>query len=160
MNTRTTERARGIEVHILDIEPIIEGANTFIRTKRLDLVDKGVIGVRAGFAPWGTFTDAIGNTVVVCNEGVGYHLDDATIPLYAEYGPKPDGSELVSMMPTLEARIDAEYIEEHSTGAVVDLADHIRSFGERLESNFRELHRIATNEDAARRASECEGAHI
>lgn len=149
------ERTRGVEVRLLDIEPIIQHATTFITTKRLDLVDQGVVGVRAGFAPWGTFTDADGNVIVVCNEGVGYSIEDARIPLYPEYAPNPDGSRNMAMMPILESRIDLEYVAEHSSSETVDLADHIRSFGQRLESNFRELHRIATNRDAARAASAC-----
>lgn len=148
------DRERGVKTTILDLTQLEDECSAWVREKRLDLVDQGVDGVETRFGPWATFKDALGNTVLVCNEGVAFYVLEeapAEIGVYATYGEQP---KTLSLAPLGEAKVTLDYIEANSTDEVVDLADLIRTFGQRLEDNFRAVRALATSPEKAREAVE------
>lgn len=64
---------------------------------------------------------------VICTEGVGWTPDDYNVIQVPVLGRFGQNSRLF---------IYVERIPDMFTGEIVDLADHIRVFGDRLESNF------------------------
>jgi len=151
-----SERKRGVAVHLVDMGPLEQEATDWVKAKRLDLIDKGLNRLKVGFSPWGIFEDADGVTILVCNEGVGYHVLEEEPPhigLYAEYNQDPE-VKTISMFPLFGAPVTREYVWGNLTGERADLADHIRSFGARLEENFRDLYRLAMDGDHARQIRE------
>lgn len=65
---------------------------------------------------------------IVCTEGVGYHADDygrVSVPLINQMGWTRQFVEIYSKI-----------LWDLRTGEQVDFADHVRTFGDRLEGNF------------------------
>lgn len=76
---------------------------------------------------------------VICGEGVGYVPTDYNlyeIPIFTRYG---GASRFL---------IGAGVLESAITGETVDLADHIRTFGDRLEGNFSLWARRAVSQES------------
>jgi hypothetical protein len=143
---------RGVEVRLVDFTSLAEKATVWAREAIPDRVTETTV-LRVGFAPWGVFTAADGQTVLVCVEGVGYLVTDdesttASVSFYA-HRKSGDGSKFVGMAPVASATVTLQELAALETGETVDLTDHVRSFGERLESNVREMHLLATNVDHA-----------
>lgn len=91
---------------------------TIVRT--LDLSEIADVSPAYGYA-YATGTD--GTEYVICTEGVGWKLTDSD-PLVVDYWDR------VRMVPIATVR------ELAARGTDTDLADFVRVFGARLESNF------------------------
>jgi hypothetical protein len=64
------------------------------------------------------------DTVVICSEGVGYGVEERGLVLI----PTGDGNGGIC--------VSGSVLQSLKTGEQIDLADHIRTFGDRLENNF------------------------
>ena len=114
-------RTRGVLGYLMDLAPLEQRAS-----------ERGGGPFKAGFGPYGAFRDD-GVWFIVNNEGVGGVVKDDepySIPLYRQL----EGA--ISLFPELEARLTPADVEKLLGDELVDLADLIREFGGRLESNF------------------------
>ena len=69
------------------------------------------------------------NLVVICSEGVGWEANEygrINVPVYTDQG----------FWNSSYVEISTQMIAKFITEETVDLADHIRVFGDRLETNF------------------------
>lgn len=95
-----------------------------------------------GLAPWAAVEHG-GRLYAICHEGVGYEVDEdrpLELPVYKQV----EGH--ISIFPTFTANLSPDEVRELMTDTEVDLADHIRRFGSRLEDNFWALYRILSKE--------------
>lgn len=141
------EKLRGVQVRLLDLTPMETAATEWAREHIPDRVGPNTT-LEAGFKPWGVFTAANGATILVCIEGVGYHAtydEDTTCDLsFYTRKVEPDTTH-VSMMPVASRTVTVQELAEVETGDTVDLTEHVRIFGQRLEDNLRSMHRLATD---------------
>jgi hypothetical protein len=63
------------------------------------------------------------DTVLICSEGVGWTVEERGLILV----PTGDSGGIC---------VSGEVLQSLKTGEQIDLADHIRTFGDRLENNF------------------------
>ena len=78
---------------------------------------------------------------VIGSEGVGYEVTEES-PLEINFHGRKESS--FSMFPVVAATLSPAEVRDLPTGEQVDLADHIRTFGGRLEDNFRLWYRTLT----------------
>lgn len=124
---RTIDRTRGVTLRVLDINRVAAEAS-----KQLDRT------LRTSFEPY-AMAEHDGHLYVVCNEGVGWEVTDKD-PLYLDlYAHSENG---ISIFPTCQAKLSPAEVRELATDQEIDLADLIRTFGSRLESNFWSLHEL------------------
>lgn len=121
MSTRTDERQRGVILHVIDFSRVLA---------EVPREDDQTVDV--GFGPY-AMIEKDGLLYVVCNEGVGWEVTD-TEPLQVDLYVTSPG--YLAIMPSFRARLTPEEVRAAATGGPVDLADHVRRFGARLESNF------------------------
>ena len=128
--SRYDQRTRGVTLRVLDLTPVLA-----------DIAEPGPgETVRAGFDPYAT-VEHDGHLYVVCNEGVGWEVtDDDPLPVDL-YVSAPTG---FGIFPRWEVTLTPADVHRLATDDEVDLADLIRSFGARLESNFWAWHRTLT----------------
>ena len=139
------ERERGVLLPLLDLGRIGGPALTKYNAHRA-LDDKPpAVRLCDVWGPYGVLVR--GDRVWVVNtEGVGAEVTDGS-PFLLDLYPEFDGGAR-SIAPEMEARLDKqEVLARAQADKTVDLADHIRIFGSRLESNFWTWHRIATAEE-------------
>jgi hypothetical protein len=91
----------------------------------------------AGWTPY-AMAERHGRLYVVCHEGVGWEVTDDR-PLEVDVYAKRPGH--MSIMPSFVAKLSPAEVRELATDQTVDLADHVRQFGARLEGNFWSWHR-------------------
>jgi hypothetical protein len=125
---RTATRPRGVTLTLLDLDSLIEQGQE---------LTQGRDEISLGHAPYAA-AEVDGRLYVVCVEGVGWQVDENT-PLSVPIHASSPGH--VSMMPRWVAELSEREVRERMTGQPVDLADLIRTFGGRLEDNFRIWHR-------------------
>ena len=151
--TKRDARPRGVPVQLVDLASLEAKWTEEARQLMPDRVDEDR-QLELGWKPWGLMTCADGSRILVCVEGVGYNIADdepATLELYVRMtdeakgqARKYGGKETVGMFPVATVQVALSDVAALATGETVDLADHIRVFGERLESNHRSLYRKAT----------------
>ena len=76
-----------------------------------------------------------GLTLMVHTEGVAYRVTDEKVWTWNDRGwdnPQPYGPKELYLIALREQ------------APLVDLAEHVRTFGARLESNFHQIHRVMT----------------
>lgn len=129
---RERERARGVTLHLLDLSGLEEAAleryNQHLAIDGKEPADRMSIG-SAPFA----VAEKDDVMYVVCEEGVGWEITDEApleIDLYSHRGNS------FGIFPVMSASLKPEDVRNRTTETEVDLADHIRTFGARLESNF------------------------
>lgn len=123
----TETRATGVTLHLLDFGPLL--ANVEKQTGA---------SYEVAFGPYAA-VERDGVLYVVCNEGVGWRVTEDQ-PLELDLYKRTPGK--ISIAPTLMATLTIDKVRALMTDTEVDLADHIRRFGQRLEDNFWRLHRI------------------
>lgn len=129
MRTTTTTRQRGVTLRLLDLQALSERA---LATWQAARPDSAYTSMEPGFAPYAV-AEHDGVLYVICNEGVGWTVTEDS-PLEVDlYGKSEDS---FSMLPNLTATLSVDDVRTLITEEEVDLADHVRSFGSRLESNF------------------------
>ena len=131
---RDRERTRGVTLRLLDLSDIEESAleryNQHLAIDGKEPVDR----MSVGSEPFAV-AEKDGTMYVVCNEGVGWEITDEDpleIDLYSHKGNS------FGIFPVMSASLKPEEVRNRTTATEVDLADHIRTFGARLESNFNE----------------------
>lgn len=125
----TQARPRGVTLTLLDLDLLIESAQE-------KLIEDGIANprVRLGHVPYAA-AEHDGQLYVVCHEGVGWPVgpnDPLTIPIYGSDGD----SRNIPLFPRWEVELDEREVRERMTAGEVDLADLVRTFGQRLEDNF------------------------
>jgi hypothetical protein len=129
--SRHPTRARGANVRLLDLSQYEHEALEFANAHRDDdqppytkaTVEQAPLAV--GFSPNGT-------AYLIGVEGVGWPLDDDG----EEFDVYVSTDTSFSIFPTVAFTLTREQIND-ALGDEVDLADHVRVFGARLEANFR-----------------------
>jgi hypothetical protein len=135
-----TDRERGAVLRLLDFSRVEAQALEVARKERTEEAGKVPVGLDASFGPWAAGHLADGTVVVVCSEGVGYEVTDESpfsLSLYARY----DGGG-IGIVPLMEAVMKPDDLQEYLTDETIDLADLVRTFGQRLEDNFWRLRRL------------------
>ena len=108
------ERIRGNVVHLLDAEKTTKFLQTRLDNTEITYDPMVVVNGDKGVA-------------TVCTEGVGWFIDDKGL-LPVNYHVGQFGSGYIDITP--------EELMPLISNETVDLADFIRSFGDRLENNF------------------------
>lgn len=130
-SSRYDERTRGVTLRVLDFTKILA-------EEGLPLEE----GERAhlGFEPYAA-AEHNGQLYVVCNEGVGWKVSEDE-PLRLDiFVDHPD---TIAIFPRWQLLLPPDAVRSAMTDEETDLADLIRSFGFRLESNFWTLYRELT----------------
>jgi hypothetical protein len=129
MSRNRTERARGVTLRTLDLTAMLAGV-PLTGDERAD----------AGHAPFAVAEHG-GRMYVVCHEGVGWEVTDDD-PLVIDIYVAPPSH--IAIVPKYQATLTPAEVREAATGPDTDLADLVRTFGSRLESNFWMWHRTLT----------------
>ena len=135
---RDRERERGVTLRLLDLSGIEEVAleryNQHLAIDGKEPADSMSIGS----APYAV-AEKDGVMYVICNEGVGWEITDED-PLILDLYPHTGNS--FGIFPVMSASLKPEDVRNRTSEAEVDLADHIRTFGARLESNFHQWYGV------------------
>lgn len=133
---RKNARTRGVTVTPLDFTAHEAEALAYANEHQ---PDKGWTEAKVYAQPWALATDPSGKAWLVSVEGTGEELgSDNTFDVHCSTPTS------FAMFPTLQLSLTGIDVRACATGEPVDLADHIRVFGARLESNFRLWHSILT----------------
>lgn len=136
-SSRHGERARGITLTLLDLTHVTAQARKEIAPAEPNPQE---VDVSLGFEPY-AMAEHGGKLYVVCHEGVGWEVtDDDPFPLDL-YVSRPGH---LAIAPRFSALLRPEEVRAAATEQTVDLADHVRRFGSRLEANFWTWHRALT----------------
>lgn len=123
------DRTEGIIVHRVDAEGLSEVARQIYSLiygeehYNIKVWKDLVVGYDKAVNDWNRHN----NLLLICSEGVGWKADGygrITVPIH------------LSEWSDSHVEISAEVISRFVTEEEVDLADHIRVFGDRLENNF------------------------
>lgn len=129
----TSTRTRGITVHRLITTDLAEKVTAKVREARPE--ETTISGVTFGIGSL-AIAEHNGKTFVICDEGVGWEVSEdkpLELSVYVEHGPNS-----IAIIPSFAITLSPEQVAEHlPKGEAVDLADFIRAFGARLETNFR-----------------------
>lgn len=131
----TIDRPRGVKLHLLDIHRLEANATE-------QLADGSIYSV--GFGPWAAVEHG-DRLYAVCVEGVGYEVTEAQ-PLELDLYKETPGH--ISIIPSFRALLSPADVRDLITPEEVDLADHVRTFGARLEGNFWGLHQLLNDKEA------------
>lgn len=113
-------RPTGVKLRLLNVDKVTEDVKE----------EHGAF--ETGFGPYAVAEH--GGTLYVLNtEGVGWVVTDED-PLQLDLYKKTEGR--ISIFPSLRATLTPAEVRELVTDTEVDLADHVRRFGARLEDNF------------------------
>lgn len=136
------DRAKGVVLSLLVLDDLGDAALVKFNESRTD--EEPATSMRVGWAPYAVLVRG-DRLWVVSHEGVGGEVTDdkpLEIDLYAQWGEHK-----FSMMPSAVAVLDREEVlARTSPTETVDLSEHVRSFGRRLEENFWSWHALATVE--------------
>lgn len=128
-----SDRSKGLLVHRLDSEKLLAVGLAVLTAQYGELdevasVEPLVLVKTNKQSVWSV--DPQPQLAVVCSEGVGWQEDDkdGLVPFFVDFGHY--GSH------ALKVRVHPRVIEACVTDETVDLADFIRTFGARLDSNF------------------------
>lgn len=129
------ERERGTMLRLLDMEKLhaLVLPDAEVRAPEMTVFE-------VSFQPWAYGVAPDGRAYVICNEGVGWEVDYEDRKVHIDvHGSRPKADEsgkVFSILPAVTAIMDRADVEEILTDEEIDLADLIRSFGQRLETNF------------------------
>lgn len=133
---RTEKRNRGVVLTRLDFAPVMESAfQRFMDTASEDVKAEGWSGFESlqGHYALGQAPD--GKWYVVGTEGVGWEVSEAKNFGVECYLQSADGTRF-GMFPSATAWVTLAEVLASRTEETIDLADLVRSFGDRLEANF------------------------
>lgn len=165
--SRFAERTRGVKLQVLDLSTLKAEALEFRQKTKPDCYEAKIYGGSVALSKAHT-----GHLYAICNEGVGYIVSEEEpleLDFYGTYHKRigedwiNQAGELTQaeidphkhsfdIMPFASVTLTVEELKSYPTLEEVDLADHIRSFGSRLESNFWGMYEALTyNEFSAAR---------
>lgn len=101
---------------------------------KVQAIQKDTISIRFG-REWGLVEDKKGNLFCLCTEGVGDTITDDNpmhFDIYATSSPNT-----ISLMPTAAIRLTLAEVLELPTRQPVELSVWVRTFGSRLDNNYR-----------------------
>jgi hypothetical protein len=147
-----SERTRGVTVRTLDMTSLYEQIAEKVREK----IKPDVTAVRTNMK-WALATDTYGRTYLACDEGVYWPIGNAEdVRNPGDFGPadfevwdaterrnEETGNLLMQMAPIATVPLPLSAVEPLVDGEI-DLADFVRTFGARLEQNFRGLYNELT----------------
>lgn len=135
------ERARGVKLQVIDFSELEAQALEYRQKTRPDCYE-----ARAFASPWGLHESKNGHLYAICQEGVGYVVSDEKpleISFHGSYhirneetGEIEPNKHSFDAMAFGSVDLTPEDLKNYPLKEEVDLADHIRTFGSRLESNF------------------------
>lgn len=132
-STRHPVRERGTVVRLLDLSTYEAEALEFGNAHRDDAKDPWT-QARVDQAPMALGVDLKGTAYLIGTEGVGWPLGDDN-----EFAVYLSTETSFQMVPTVAFTLTREQVLD-ALGDEVDLADHVRVFGGRLEDNFNVWH--------------------
>lgn len=132
-----TPRTKGVTVTLLDLSKQEADALAFYQQGHPDDTDMTEAHTEKG---WALAVAPNGDEWLVCEEGVAFLVQ----PEGNTFEVWMSGDHSFQMFPAVQFTLTRDEVHEHATGATVDLADHVRVFGGRLEDNFWSLHRTLT----------------
>lgn len=137
---RTERKTTDAEVTLLDLSEVEACALTFLREKAerdgTDMPSSVKVGYR-----WGCFGCPDGSLYALCDEGVGTAKpitddDPLVVDVYVDgYEGQKSGS-FISIFPAASVNLGPDRVRQYRTGERVNLAEFIRTFGARLDSNY------------------------
>ena len=132
--SRFSERSRGITLQVRDMSDLEAEARAFRQR-----TNPACYEAKVQWGPWATVTKN-GRLYAICSEGVGYEVSDAE-PFEAEFTgrystPDEPNRHLFDVMSFATVELTPAELIGYPVTKEVDLADFIRTFGDRLESNF------------------------
>lgn len=133
-----TERPRGVTVQVLDMTSLIKQATDYRRKTNPNVTSVSIYG-----GPW-AIAEKDGKLYAVCHEGVGYTVDDEdplVVEFHGSYSTDKPGTTTFDCVPFASASLTPADLREFPVSQEADLADFVRVFGARLESNFFEWFR-------------------
>lgn len=128
-------RPRGTRLAVLDLDGI--GKEHLPRFQAAE-PDRGWTRCKVEHGPYGVAQAPNGRVYVICNEGVGWEVHEGK-PFPVDLWLETDTSSELS--PRHRVWLTPDEVLSRVTGKTVDLADLIRTFGDRLENNFDLWHR-------------------
>lgn len=122
MTRNTDARPRGVLLTLLDTDAILAELPPSEDGRKPSL----------GFTPYAYAEAPDGDVYVICSEGVGWLVpnDGLELDIYLNLPG------FIAVFPEWRVTLSPTEVREYATGETVDLADHVRQFGARLESNF------------------------
>lgn len=134
-----------VEVTLLDLSTVEVDALDYLRREAQVAREHGQPDkqmpekVRAGEA-WGVVETSHG-LYALCTEGVGpghpiTDDDPLLVDIFVERHEEDGDKTFIAMFPSCQARLKPEDLREKMTGEKVNLAEYVRTFGARLESNY------------------------
>lgn len=137
-----SDRARGITITRISLDAEAEQALAYVNAHRALDGKEPFDRVKTPY-DWAVGTSPSGTVWLICDEGVGYEVakGSATVEWYGRFDPKPGEPQTISIFPCVGSTFDLDEVAALPRLDDVDLADFVRSFGARLESNFWGLHR-------------------
>jgi hypothetical protein len=137
-------------LRLLDLEALttkaLEYANANFRSPDQSEVRR-YVELRPTWAPY-AMADTDHGLYVVNREGVGFEVtDERGVPVdFHGKWEDSEGRRRGSITPTVVATLSPAEVRELAGEEEVDLADLVRAFGDRLETNFRIWHRTINKE--------------
>jgi len=156
--SRSTRTPTDIEVTVLDLSDVEAEALAYLRAHAQTDIDLGKddvqmpskvrVGEKTGVVetPDGSLyafgTEGVGSSTPISDENP--LVLDVYITGYEERG---DG--FISMFPSAQSKLTAEQVRERMTDEKTNLADFIRTFGSRLDSNYESWRKLLAREGVA-----------
>jgi hypothetical protein len=140
VNMKTERTPTSITVKVLDLSEPCDNALAWYQQRRARVDDdlSTYTGMTVRGAPWGYVELANGGVCLLTNEGTSDDIapDGKYVVEYYAEGTDVDGTEFSSMVPVCSGGVTADGFRELPVSKEVNLADFIRRFGARLESNY------------------------
>lgn len=137
------QRQRGVMLRLLDVADLeVSGLECLQRLEGDEWNECSI-----GSVPYAA-KEIRGTLYVVCHEGVGWEVADDKPLMVPLYGAKRhEHGRTMRVVPFAEAMLRPDEVRERMRDEI-DLADLIRTFGSRLESNFVTWAHLLTEEVA------------
>jgi hypothetical protein len=139
--SRHSERPRGVTVKVLDLTDLAQEALEWRQKTRPECFKATIYG-----GDWAVAKDCYGTLFAICTEGVGFEVSEDE-PLELEFhgnysvtenvieGPNPHKTTF-DVLPFGSYELVPQDLLDYPVKDEMDLADFVRTFGSRLESNF------------------------
>lgn len=131
-----------VTVKPLDFTPVLNELLEYIKQKP-DFADVSSLSVTYGY---GLVSNTKGETFLICTEGVIENAKPITNRSKRAIGVhthrKTEKGESFSICPRFEIKFNLKELEKLATSEPVNLANFIRVFGHRLESNYNVVRRF------------------
>lgn len=158
--SRFADRARGVMIQVLDLSALAADALEFRQKTHPDCYEARIYGGKFALGKAKT-----GHLWAICTEGVGYIVskeDPMEIQFHGSYHVRKESTmedllgrnvpgeidpsrHTMDFMPFGSVLLTVDELKAYPILEEVDLADHVRSFGNRLEDNFWGMHQALTH---------------